>query len=263
MLRVSVIGMALALSAGAALAASAGVIRAQRGGIRAEVSFEKSEYEYHLSISIVRRGVRYAPRGGTTFFQPPKLSARDLDADGEPEVILDTYTGGAHCCDESTIFRYVRERKGYGRTYHGWGNVGYRLKDVGEDGRPELASADDRFAYVFTSFANSFFPVRLWHFNDGRLVDVTRRFPGQIRGDAAKLWRYYTKYRRTGSDVRGVLAAWMADQYLLGRQEAGWRALEAANRRGELDAADEFWPTGAGYLKALWRFLVKTGYAVP
>ena len=33
-------------------------------------------------------------------------------------------------------------------------------------------------------------------------------------------------------DVRGVLAAWLADQCLLGRAEQGWARLEAIRKRG-------------------------------
>jgi hypothetical protein len=121
-------------------------------------------------------------------------------------------------------------------------------------------SSDDRFAYVFTDFAESYFPIQLWQFDRGRLVDVTREFPGQIDVNASSLWSSYLSLRRT-RDVRGVLAAWMADQYLLGREQAGWKALAAANRRGEFGAADATWPRGDRYLRALRTFLIKTGYA--
>src|SRR4051794_1934243 len=32
------------------------------------------------------------------FGQRPSVRVRDLDADGEPEVLLDLFSGGAHCC---------------------------------------------------------------------------------------------------------------------------------------------------------------------
>lgn len=261
MLTVSVAGLALVLSA----AAASGVIRADRGVVRAKVSFVKSGYEYRrLRLRITReRRTWVSALLGVTYYRPPKLFVRDLDADGEPEVGFDTYTGGAHCCDESRFFRYVLADTRYRATYHSWGDATYRLRDLGADGRPELVSADARFAYAFTFFAASFFPVQIWHFDHGRLLDVTRSFQAQVRYDSDKLWRTYVKFRRTGYDVRGVLAAWMADQYLLGREQAGWLALEAAKQRGELDAEeDQIWPSGARYLRALRAYLVKLGYAV-
>jgi hypothetical protein len=34
--------------------------------------------------------------------------ARDLDGDGEPEVVLGLYTGGAHCCYYAEVYRYAK-----------------------------------------------------------------------------------------------------------------------------------------------------------
>ena len=54
--------------------------------------------------------------------------------------------------------------------------------------------------------------------------------------------------------MRGVLAAWMADQYLLGRQDAGWATLQGINAGGGLDG-DTIWPVGNAYLAKLRKFL--------
>ena len=101
---------------------------------------------------------------------------------------------------------------------------------------------------MFTAFAASPFPVQIWHFDGGRLRDVTRAFPDQVEQDAKELWRLYQRERRD-EDVRGVLAAWQADQYLLGREDAGWLELERALKRGDLQGPNGFWPTGRRYLR--------------
>jgi hypothetical protein len=44
--------------------------------------------------------------------------------------------------------------------------------------------AIDRFAYAFTDFADSAFPVQIWNLQNGRLIQTTRNFPGEIRADA-------------------------------------------------------------------------------
>jgi hypothetical protein len=190
------------------------------------------------------------------------LSIHDLDSDGEPEVILDVYTGGAHCCTQSRIYRYEPDRHRYRRTFHDWGNVfpPYRIIDPSRNGHRELLSADDRFAYVFTAFAGSFFPVRIWRFDHGRLLDVTRMFPKIVANDAAKAWRSYLSLRHT--DPRGALAAWLADEYLLGRQDDGWARVDAAYRRGELGPRKDLagWPQGVAYLAKLRAYLRNLGY---
>src|SRR5712691_5346949 len=78
-----------------------------------------------------------------------------------------------------------------------WGNAGYRLVDLDHDGRPEFRSGDDRFAYAFTAFAASAWPVRIWHFDHGRMRDVTRAFALR-EGAAAAVPRGSRRARRLG-----------------------------------------------------------------
>ena len=188
---------------------------------------------------------------------------RDLDQDGEPEVVVDLYTGGAHCCVVSQIFRYRSARDDYRPSRAFWGNPGYGFADYDGDGRPELVTRDDRFAYAFTAYAASVSPIRIWHYDAGALVDVTRDFPAVIARDAAELWRLYGRFRRSRfPEVRGVLAAYLADKALLGEEEEGWRRLRAALARGELGRAPakDGYAAGARYLEKLRTFLRTTGY---
>jgi subtilisin-like proprotein convertase family protein len=241
--------------------------RAGRDGVRAVLSYKGNGIiEREARLLIVRRGkpaLDIPLRRLSNGTRVVRLFVRDLDADRDPEVVLDFYTGGAHCCTQSLIYRYERVRRRYRRTLHDWGNAfpAYRIVDPNHDGHPELRSVDDRFAYVFTSFAGSLFPVRIWRFEEGRLRDVTRRFPRIVGSDSVGLWRTYLSLRREHTDVRGALAAWLADEYLLGREEEGWRRLEAAYRRGELGPAGYGWPAGRAYLRALRAYLRTLGYA--
>jgi subtilisin-like proprotein convertase family protein len=247
------------------------VERARRGHVTAELSYRESNGVFRQPrLRILRGGRRLLdtamPRPGCFGACPgwrpvgPPV-VRDLDTDGEPEVIVDTYSGGAHCCTYSLLYRYTGRR--YARLVHGWGNSGYRLVDLDGDGRPELRSSDDRFAYAFASYAATLEPVQVWRYDRGGLIDVTRRFPALIRSDAASAWRLYLRERRRRPrEVRGILAAWLADQLLLGRGPAGWQALEEAYRRGELGRGQRLYgyPAGQRYLAALRAFLRRTGY---
>jgi hypothetical protein len=127
---------------------------------------------------------------------------------------------------------------------------------------PELASADDRFAYAFTSYAGSAFPVQVWRYRPGGLVDVTRAYRQLVRADAVQLWRSYVRERQrkpADRDVRGVLAAWQADKALLGEAGEGWKRLRAARAAGELKGSPP-WPSGYRYLRELRAFLAAAGY---
>ena len=255
--------LAVVLAVGAVCAGVAGeAAHAERLDVNATISFARKSGEFtKIRLAITRNGKtwRSGPLG-TSFFSRPRLYVRDLDADGELEVRVDSYTGGAHCCFQTRFFRWLPERKAYGMTFRNWADAGYRAVNLDGRGAVELLSGDARFGYVFTAFAGSPFPIQIWEFDGGRLRDVTQLFPGQVELDAKRLWGTYLEHRRT-DDVRGVLAAWQADQYLLeprGRRLAGARA---SPRR----AATSGGRTAPGrrarrYLRALRAFLVKTGY---
>ena len=255
--------LAVVLAVGAVCAGVAGgTVHADRVNVTAKLSFERKSVEFtKIRLAITRNTTtwRSGPLG-TSYFSRPRVYVRDLDADGEVDVRVDTYTGGAHCCFQTRFYRWLTVRKAYGKTFRNWADAGYRAKNLDGRGSVELLSSDARFGYVFTAFAGSPFPIQIWAFDAGRLRDVTPLFPGQVELDAQRLWRTYLEHRRT-DDVRGVLAAWQADQYRLSRQDEGWLELERALKRGDLKGPNGVWPTGRRYLRELRAFLVKTGYA--
>jgi len=124
-------------------------------------------------------------------------------------------------------------------------------------------SSDDRFAYAFTAFAFSLEPIQIWRLRDGRLGDATRSYPGAVAEHARQLWRLYERTRRGESGkVRGILAAYLADEALLGREGRAWLRLERAFERGELGRGTmrDGFPAGRHYLAELRQFLDRTGY---
>ena len=253
---------ALAVTAALGAGVAGGATHAERVSVNANLTFEKKSGEFKKIRLTIRRNAATWRSGplGTSFFSRPRLTVRDLDADGEPEVRIDTYTGGAHCCFQTRFFRWLPERQAYAMTFRNWLDAGYRAVNLDRQGAIELLSGDARFGYRFTAFAASPFPVQIWELDAGRLRDVTRAFPAHVEQDAKQLWRLYQRERRD-EDVRGVLAAWQADQYLLGREDAGWLELERALKRDDLQGPNGFWPTGRRYLQVLRAFLLKTGYA--
>jgi hypothetical protein len=236
---------------------------AHLGPIRAEVSWQSGPafQAKNVLLRVWRDGrLTLTRRLGPS--RPEVLKIRDLDGNGEAEVVADFYTGGAHCCLFSKIYGWT------GSTYvslrHMWGDQGYRLSDLNHDGRLELVSADDRFAYVFTAYAGSAFPTQVWDYSAGRMTNVTRSYPTLTRRDAAALWKAYIAQRNTEyADPRGILAAWLADKYLLAQRGAGWKTMEALNRKGAFNGfeGDDIWAKGWDYLAKLKKFLHRTEYA--
>ena len=186
------------------------------------------------------------------------FAVRDLDGDREPEILVVASWRGAYCCAWSRVYRL--EGGTYRPSLHWWGSFGTvpDVRDLDGDGRPELASRDDRFS-ALTAHVAVFRPLQIWSYARGRFTDVTRRYRREVEADAKGLWRYYLGHRRNGT-ARYVLAAWAAEQYLLGRPGAADRGLKLALRRGDLHQRIGGPRDPNAYLRALKRFLRRTGY---
>ena len=123
---------------------------------------------------------------------------------------------------------------------------------------PELSAYDERFAYAFGAYADSFSPPAIWHWQAGKLVDVTNSFPAVVKANAATAFKLFTRSKRRHDDLaaRAVLAAWTADQCLLGRSTQAFARLEAARTAGDLGTAK----AGARYIVQLRAFLRRGSY---
>jgi len=250
------------------------VVRARKGATAAELLFRETDGRYRDVRVRIRRGGRTALThrlrrvgcGSCPTWRPlvgePEAAVRvlDLDGGGEAEVLIDLYTGGAHCCAYTLLYRLDRASGRYRKALQFWGNAFYRLDDLDRDGRPELVSSDDRFASAFTPYAYSLLPIQIWRLRSGRLADATRSYPGAVAEHARELWRLYERMR--SGEVRGILAAYLADEALLGREDRGWLRLERVSERGELGSGleEDGFPAGRHYLAELQRFLARSGY---
>ena len=263
-----------ALAVGVALAASAKTIRLSRSGTSATLTYEASgagqgEPYSQLHLAIARRGRSAfdAPVDAIVCGKScwpavgiagnPVLRIADLEHDGSPDVILNLYSGGAHCCSITQVYRYDPGSQSYAMVQHDFADPGSLLRTLG--GADVFFSADDRFAYAFTSFAYSGLPLAIWSFATGRFVDVTARFPAQLAADAARQYHAYLANRRHGFGL-GFIAAWAADEDLLGRSALVARTLAARSRAGDLRSADGFAKHGDAFIAQLQRFLVTNGY---
>jgi hypothetical protein len=251
----------------AAPAAAAPVTEtATSGTVTAKLSYERKGTDYSkFHVTIERDGKKVLDRAVATGCKDKlcgvvpanrtagtdSIAVRDVNGDREPDVIVDLFTGGAHCCEVSTVYSFVEGSGTYSVKRHDWADAGYRLRDLGKDGQFEFLSADARFAYRYASYAESFLPVRIFRLRQGKLIDVTTSFRGVLRADARSALRLYRKQRGGDVNVRGVLAAYAADRYRLGERSGARRTLSRALKRGDVDRA---------YIARVDRFLRKIGY---
>lgn len=189
----------------------------------------------------------------------------DLDGDGEAEVVVDLALAGAYCCSASFIYGYTPSGH-YQALTQFWGNYtsGYwiagltgkegdrLLSDRNGDGNLEFTSLDDRFRGEFGAYATSAAPVRILRYQSGKLVDVTKEFPQEIRRSATATWRQYQQIRQEFSveSAQGAMAAYVGAKILLGEEADAMQRLNQAypGSRGE------------AFKKKLRVFLQQTGY---
>jgi hypothetical protein len=264
------LGIALAALAAAAVltgAASAKELQASLGSVAATVTWRPAAgglTARDVQLTVTRAGVTVLDGpvtidGKKTMDVPTNLRVVDLVGDGEPEILLDLYTGGAHCCTVSLVERFDSVAATYQQTVHDWGDPGYRLRNLDGSGTPEFVTGDDRFAYAFACYACSALPIQIWRFEPSGFQNVTRQFPSLVRKDATAVWNDYRRAHRRGQDVRGILSAWAADRALLGKAAGAFARLRRLAARGILDG-DPPWPSGQRYVRDLRRSLRAWGY---
>jgi hypothetical protein len=259
--------------AGAEAATHHRVMRASLGPWRATFSYDRSDGDArpaysHLRLAVTRGSKRLldtpvvSSEPGADHPEPalgagPSLFFRDLDGDGSPELVLELYTGGAHCCYVDQVFDFGAPHPL---------KVELDLADAGAKvvvahGKPLLQSADESFAYAFTAYAGSGAPILLLRYLGGRFEDVTRDHVQLVSADASRWWRAAQAAIDRKDDARGVLAAWAADEAILGQAPVAKKALLAYAAAGKIGGVrGPGWPTGRAYVTKLWTFLAKRGY---
>ena len=189
----------------------------------------------------------------------------DLAGMSGPTVLLSMFSGGAHCCSELAIYEPedVSEVPGHGVLTENFGNPGVGLTVA--RGKVLLVTGDNDFAYLYTDYADSAFPIEILQFrnldSDGTIVDdelvvSTRDHPNLVAADAASQWLWS---QRRSDDPAGYLAAWAADECNLGRCQMAFATLERLAKSGKVKSIGGG-SYGPSWVVALHRFLVQHGY---
>lgn len=192
------------------------------------------------------------------------IDLQDLDSDGTPEVIVETYSGGAHCCTNFTIHSWQDnqfETVETGLLDGGGGS----FKDLNNDGLTEFVSSDNAFFYAFGSYAGSFPPSQIWTFQDGKLVNTTRQFPQELRSTAWNMYQAILEMEKDDYSSNGILASYVAQKILLGEYQQGWDFMLAHYDRTSdwglaIYEGDEVVGHYPDFPTALEVFLIEQGY---
>jgi len=160
------------------------------------------------------------------------LQIVDLAHDGVPEVLITTFSGGAHCCFDSTIYGFDPQIKKLKVLTQSWMDVMPKLAHLGHGRALAFVGAETSFRYKFSSFAGSGFPIRIWRYRPVRLDNVTRCYPYLIRADANHWWNLAHSQHGPYGEATGFLAAYAADMYMLGEGDASLADIRESGMRG-------------------------------
>jgi hypothetical protein len=271
MLRRTLLPIALVATLLAPAAASAKQVVARHRSLTATLSYRGRPGSYRDLELTITRGARTLYRGPVTAPQcghecwpqtdatqsPVRFAA--LDGAGSADVVLNLYTGGAHCCSVAEVLRPSAAMNGdyVISAEHDFGDPGDRLETIA--GHPVFVTADDTFAYAFTDFADSGLPLALLRLEGVKFADVTGGYPTLVRRDAA---RWLADYRRaSGKNDVGLIAAWAADEATLDRWPSAHAYLVSQARAGRLTSA--LYPksaAGTRFITKLEALLNRDGY---
>ena len=267
--RLSIIFAALAATLILAAAASAlqTTDTASSGGVTATFTFNGSLPNVsHPRLTIVRAGQELynqpvsshqcGHQCGPGAFGAHVSSVRvlDIDSDGQLEVVLELYSGGANCCFVDQVFSLDPGTMTYVKTQHDFlfGAVIERLA-----GRWLFRSGDGNFMCAFTDCADSGQPIQFWSFRAHRFHNVTRQHPKQIAADAAS-WLHLFKHHLVNGV--GFIAAWAADEELLGHNKLVQSTLAGYAHQGDLRDGSAGVATGKKFIAKLNKLLRQLGY---
>jgi hypothetical protein len=198
----------------------------QAGAIGVSVNYEpyklgqgSSDDPQNLTYQISYKGQVKLKEGAFTLYTG-EVVLKDLDGDRSSEIVVRTFSGGAHCCTSIKIYSWRGDR--FVKTETGFmDGQGGTFQDLDGDGRQEILSYDNAFLYAFSSYAGSFPPSLIYTFRNGKLEDVTRKYPKPLRSQLQAMFKTFQERRHQG-EINGVLAGYVAQKALLGEFKQGW-----------------------------------------
>ncbi len=114
------------------------------------------------------------------------LTGADINGDGFPEVIIETYSGGAHCCLGTQVYSLRDEPLLILKKPES--NTGGQFVDLDADDIYEFVTYDDIFAYQYCAFAGSPIVKVIMAYDEtqGSYLPASPRFSDEYLDDIAQ-----------------------------------------------------------------------------
>jgi hypothetical protein len=139
-----------------------------------------------------------------------------------PEVVASFYTGGAHCCSDTSVFTASADGSRWSTINVGEFDGSPMLAaDLDGDGRYEFGTRDDAFLYAFACYACSETPLQVIAIEDGA-VQIATSEPRFRPAHASWLKEMIGNLPQEADDANGFLAGYVGEKILLGDGKQAW-----------------------------------------
>jgi hypothetical protein len=200
-----------------------------QGAIKATLTYVEEESEdgdksYAPVVTVLADGKEVAKLegDGTGFGDPPvSVQIAELDpGNPHPEIVVSFYTGGAHCCSDTSVILSNADGSSWSTLDIGEFDGGPLLAvDIDNDGRYEFETRDNAFLYTFACYACSEAPLQVLAVENGALKDVSDE--PRFR-KAQEAWLKNMIGNVPEDDVNGFLAGYVGEKSLLGESKEAW-----------------------------------------
>ena len=205
-------------------------------------SLDETAPTYYRAVTVDRCSVRLLCQDWTTGLDP--LSGTDINGTGYPDLIIQRYTGGAHCCFGVDVYDLASSLLLIDVPASPGGNAMGTFVDLNGDGVFEYETRDDSFAYTYCCFAGSPFTLVILEYSplQGRYIPASYRYPvlyqDEICLDTQRARALGLEEADGGWDGTGKcdVLPLVLDYLYSGRAASAWAALEAYYPESDRDA---------------------------
>ncbi|MCL6729183.1 hypothetical protein [Sphingomonas hankyongi] len=158
-----------------------------------------------------------------------EISAVQVRAGAPPVVMLQSFSGGAHCCTHVQLAGLSQGQLKIVDLGSWDGAEIEKPSDVSGDGIADFVLRDDAFLYAFAAYAMSFAPPKVLNVVNGRVIDVSRNpafrtlFLESMR-EAGQVCRS----DEDGMTRNGACPAYVASASRVGKLDEAWRQMVLA-----------------------------------
>ena len=213
--------------------------------------WEEGEAANRFSVVVIERdGKPVFKRTGSQLRLDP-LTGRDITGEGNPDVIIRGYSGGAHCCFYTIVCDLGEELRIYATPDSPEGNCPGEFVDLDGDGTYEFVTCDDSFAYRYCCYAGSPAVKTVLRLVPGKgFVPVSPEFSQLYEEDIRRHTEMAEAAREKGKGngwdgtTKCEVLPLVLNLLYSGRIEEAWQALERYYRFPDLNTfRAEIWET--------------------